>query len=137
MVTHLPSMYVNFIKVTLAPTLAGHCYRHPERPANKVIICKPEHCRRDPGRPAKIMVKMMIEHAVVETMEALVCLVTDRDVWSVRHPARLKSHRCRDGHGFDTCRGLRFFLCLPTHEHYIFLISLPSLTFTTILYLSV
>ena len=70
MVTHLPSMYVNFIKVTLAPTLAGHCYRHPERPANKVIICKPEHCRTDPGRPAKIMVKMMIEHAVVEIMEA-------------------------------------------------------------------
>ena len=93
MVTHLPSMYVNFIKVTLAPTLAGHCYRHPELPTNKVISWQPEHGRRDPRRSAKTMVKMMIEHAGIETKaKGGAGLSHDRlDMWSVRHRVRLKS----------------------------------------------
>ena len=41
--------------------------------------------------------------------------------------------RCTEGHGFDSRRGLRFFLC-PTLP--CFLISSPSLKFTIFLYLS-
>ena len=38
------------------------------------------------------------------------------------------------GHRFKTCQVLRIFFVVPLDEHYIFLISLQSLTFTTFLY---
>ena len=67
--------------------LAGHCLRHPELPANKVIMWEPTHDRRGPRRPTKTMLKTLIEDAGVINKEEPISCMQDRVVWCVRHRA--------------------------------------------------
>ena len=71
-------------------SLAGHCYRHPELPASRVMLLEPKHGKPSRGRPIKTMVKTMKEDAGVETTDELASCMNNRDVWRVRHRAHLK-----------------------------------------------
>ena len=53
----------------------GDCLRHPELPANKVIV--PTHGRRGPGRPTKTMLKTLIKDAGVVNKEELISCMQD------------------------------------------------------------
>ena len=68
--------------------LAGHCVRHPELPASRVILWEPSHGRMNPGRPSKTMVKTLKYDCDAETTEELRTLMEAREVWKVRHRAR-------------------------------------------------
>ena len=70
--------------------LAGHCHRHPELPANKLSVWEPNHGKRNPGRPIKTLLKTLIEDSGVKTKEELTNCMKDKDVWRVKHRARLK-----------------------------------------------
>ena len=41
--------------------LAGHCYRHPEVPASKVVLWTPTHGKRNRGRPTVTMVDVLMK----------------------------------------------------------------------------
>ena len=70
--------------------LAGHCHRHPELPANKLIVWEPNHGKRKAGRPIKTLLKTLIEDSGVKTKEELANCMKDKDVWRVKHRVRLK-----------------------------------------------
>ena len=61
--------------------LAGHCHRHPELPASKVIVWEPKHGRRDHGRPSKTLLTTLIEDAEVESRDEVATLLADREVF--------------------------------------------------------
>ena len=61
--------------------LAGHCYRHPELPAHRVLLWQPTHGRRSRGRPAASFTKTLMNDAQAESVEELQHLLGNRDLW--------------------------------------------------------
>ena len=70
--------------------LAGHCYRHPELAANKVILWEPTHGRTQHGRPKMTYVQVLRRDANVETTGELAVCMCNRDDWRVRTRAWLR-----------------------------------------------
>ena len=71
--------------------LAGHCYRHPELPANKVILWTPTHGRRNRGRPCTTMVNVLMQDAGAASPEELAMCMTERTDWQCRRRVRLRT----------------------------------------------
>lgn len=59
--------------------LAGHCYWHPELPANKVILWEPSHS----------MANSLMEDAGAEITSELAMLMEERAAWRACHRAHL------------------------------------------------
>ena len=71
--------------------LAGHCIRHAELSASKVILWEPKHGSRGRGRPR--IVKMLKRDSGLDSIEELRTAMLDRPVW------RCYIHGTRDGIG--------------------------------------
>ena len=92
---HIPNiqLYGNIPKVTekiraRRLQFAGHCYRHPELPAQQVLLWHPTHGRRGRGRPAVSFTKTLLKDTNTETVEELQQLLGDRNWWRIISGAR-------------------------------------------------
>ena len=56
--------------------LAGHCYRHPEVPASKVVLWTPTHGKRNRGRPTVTMVDVLMKDTGTASTEELARCIT-------------------------------------------------------------
>ena len=70
--------------------LAGHCYRHEELSANKVILWDPVHGHQNRGRPTKTYLDTLMADAGVQNIGELKTCMEDRDEWRIRIRARLR-----------------------------------------------
>ena len=61
-------------------SLAGHCHRHPELPAHKVLLWQPKHGKPRVGRPPMTLVNSLIKDTGVENVEELAACMQNRDV---------------------------------------------------------
>ena len=71
--------------------LAGHCHRHPEMSAHKLVLWQPTHGQRTRGRPRQSYVEVLRQDAGGVTAEELGTLMDDRAVWRKHVVARLKA----------------------------------------------
>ena len=71
--------------------LAGHCYRHPELPAHKVVLWQPKHGKQGVGRPPTTMVNTLLSDAGINNVEELAACMQNRDVRRRCCSARLKT----------------------------------------------
>ena len=58
--------------------LAGHCVRHPEVPANPLILWEPTQGRRSRGRRKLFYVNVLKKDAAVENRDELTALMLNR-----------------------------------------------------------
>ena len=93
---HMPNriLYGNIPRVTdkiraRRLQFAGHCHRHPDLPAQKVLLWQPTHGKRSVGRPAPTFPKTLLKDAEVETVGELQTLLNDRFRWRSISQARL------------------------------------------------
>ena len=70
--------------------LSGHCYRHPELSAQKLILWEPTHGTRDRGRPQTTYVDVLKRDTGVTSTSELATLMKDREVWRSHVRARRK-----------------------------------------------
>jgi len=70
--------------------LAGHCYRHPELAANRLILWEPTHGRRQRGRQKMTYVQVLRQDANVETTGELEACMGNREDWMICTRARLR-----------------------------------------------
>ena len=71
--------------------LAGHCQRHKELPASKLVLWEPTHGHRSRGRPTLTFVDMLKKDAGVHSTNELAKCMEDRDDWRLRWKARLRT----------------------------------------------
>ena len=71
--------------------LAGHCYRHPELPANKVVLWTPTHGRQNRGRPCLTMINSLMQDAGAASPEELAKCLMDQADWQCRRGVRLRT----------------------------------------------
>ena len=64
--------------------LAGHCVRHPEEEASKLVLWEPSQGRMNVGRRAVTYVDTLIRDTGVETTEELRTAMMDRSGWKQR-----------------------------------------------------
>ena len=69
--------------------LAGHCQRHQELPAGRLVLWEPTHGHRSRGRPTPSYVKILRDDAGAETTSELARCTENRDDWKQRWKARL------------------------------------------------
>ena len=67
---------------------AGHCYRHPELPANEVLLWQPIHGKRNRGRPAATFTTTLLNDTEAESVGELQNLLGERDRWRSISQAR-------------------------------------------------
>ena len=70
-------------------TLVGHCIRHPELPASKVILWETMHGQGGRGRPRGTYVDTLRRDAGLESASELKTCMTDRDDWEICARVRL------------------------------------------------
>ena len=70
--------------------LAGHCYRHPELAANKLVLWEPTHGRTQRGRQKMTYLQVLRKDANVVTTDELSVCMNSRDDWKIRTRARLR-----------------------------------------------
>ena len=61
--------------------LAGHCHRHPELSAQKVLLWEPQHGHRGRGRPRTTYVDTLKRDTGAKSTSELATLMEDRKVW--------------------------------------------------------
>ena len=61
--------------------LAGHCVRHPEEEASKLVLWEPSHGRRNQGRPPVTYVDVLKEDTGMTTTAELMTVMMDRKGW--------------------------------------------------------
>ena len=61
--------------------LAGHCHRHPELCAHKLILWEPTHGHRGRGRPKTTFLDVLKSDTGAENAEELAGMMSDRKVW--------------------------------------------------------
>ena len=61
--------------------LAGHCQRHPDLGAHRLILWEPTHGQRGRGRLATTYVDQLKRDAGVSDTRELSWMMEDRDVW--------------------------------------------------------
>ena len=71
--------------------LAGHCHRHPELCAQKLILWEPTHGHRGRGRPKTTFVDVLLNDTGAESAEELAGMMSDRDVWRSHVVSRLRA----------------------------------------------
>ena len=71
--------------------LAGHCHRHPELCAQKLILWEPTHGHRGRGRPKTTFVDVLMNDTGAESAEELAGMMSDRDVWRSHVVSRLRA----------------------------------------------
>ena len=71
--------------------LAGHCQRHTELSARKLVLWKTAHGRRSRGRPKPTYVDILKKDAGAQSTSELESCMENRDDWTQRWMARLKT----------------------------------------------
>ena len=71
--------------------LAGHCQRHQELPASKLVLWEPTHGHRSRGRPTKTYVDILKEDVGTQNTNELARCMENRDDWKQRWRARLRT----------------------------------------------
>ena len=70
--------------------LAGHCYRHPELSAQRLVLWEPTHGHKDQGRPRTTFLDTLKRDTGATNAGELATLMADRKVWRGRVVGRLK-----------------------------------------------
>ena len=73
--------------------LAGHCQRHPELGAHRLILWEPTHGQRGRGRPKMTYVDLLKSDTGASTTGELAALMNDRIVWRATVNSRLRSRK--------------------------------------------
>ena len=73
--------------------LAGHCQRHPELGAHRLILWEPTHGQRGRGRPKMTYVDQLKSDTGATTTGELAAMMNDRTVWRRTVDSRLRSRR--------------------------------------------
>ena len=71
--------------------LAGHCQRHQELPASKLVLWEPTHGHRSRGRPTLTYVDVLKKDAGAQSTNELARCMENRDDWKQRWRARLRT----------------------------------------------
>lgn len=71
--------------------LAGHCRRHRELPASKLVLWEPTHGHRSRGRPTLTYVDILKRDAGAQSTNELARCMENRDDWRQRWKARLRT----------------------------------------------
>ena len=71
--------------------LAGHCQRHPELPASKLVLWEPTHGHRSRGRPTITYVDVLKKDAGAQSTSELAGCMENRDDWKRRWKACLRT----------------------------------------------
>ena len=71
--------------------LAGHCHRHENLPASKLVLWEPSHGRRSRGRPTLTYVDVLKKDAGAKSTKELAKCMENRDDWRLRWKARLRT----------------------------------------------
>ena len=71
--------------------LAGHCQRHQELPASKLVLWEPTHGHRSRGRPTLTYVDVLKMDTGVQSTSELAGCMANRDDWKRRWKARLRT----------------------------------------------
>ena len=79
-------LYGNIPKVTDKITsrrlqFAGHCFRHPELPANEVLLWQPKHGKQNRGRPAATYVTTLLRDTEAANVEEVQTQLGARNLW--------------------------------------------------------
>ena len=61
--------------------VAGNCHRHPELPAQKLILWEPTHGQRGRGRHRTDFIEVLKRDTGATNTNELATLMEDRDVW--------------------------------------------------------
>ena len=73
--------------------LAGHCQRHPELGAHRLILWEPTHGQRGRGRPKMTYVDLLKSDTGAATTGEVEALMNDRTVWRATVNSRLRSRK--------------------------------------------
>ena len=71
--------------------LAGHCQRHQELPAGRLVLWEPTHRHRWRGRPTLTYVDVLKSDAGAQNTRELARCTENRDDWRRRWKARLRT----------------------------------------------
>ena len=71
--------------------LAGHCYRHQELPASKLVLWEPKHGHRLRGGHTLTYVDVLRKDAGVTNTQELAGCMEDREDWNLRWNTRLRT----------------------------------------------
>ena len=71
--------------------LAGHCHRHQELPASKLVLWEPTHGRRLRGHPTLTYVDVLKQDAGANNSQELAGCMEDWQDWNLRWKARLRT----------------------------------------------
>ena len=73
--------------------LAGHCQRHPEFCANKVLLWEPTHGQKGRGRPRSTFLDVLKRDTGVASTDELAELMSNRTVWRSHVVSRLRAQQ--------------------------------------------
>ena len=73
--------------------LAGHCQRHPELGAHRLILWEPTHGQRGRGRPRATYVDQLKRDTGTSTSGELAAMMNDRLTWRKTVDSRLRSRK--------------------------------------------
>ena len=64
---------------------AGHCHRHPELPAGRLVLWEPSPAcgHRSNGHPRTTFVKVLVQDSGVESFAELGKCMEEREVWKI------------------------------------------------------
>ena len=68
--------------------LAGHCVRHPEEEASKLVLWHPKQGKRKKGRQAVTYIDTLMEDTGIQNVEELRTAMMDRNGWRSRAASR-------------------------------------------------
>ena len=68
--------------------IAGHCVRHPEEEASKLVLWQPKRGKRNKGRQAVTYIDTLIEDTGIDNVEELRTAMMDRKEWRSRAASR-------------------------------------------------
>ena len=61
--------------------LAGHCTRHPEEEASKLVLWQPQHGKTNRGRRANTFIDSLLKDTGLESVEEMRNAMLDRKIW--------------------------------------------------------
>ena len=70
--------------------LAGHCFRHPELSAQKLVLWEPTHGHRNRGRPKTTFVDTLKRDTGTTVTSEIGTMMADRDCWRNHVRSRLR-----------------------------------------------
>ena len=70
--------------------LAGHCQRHPELGAHRLILWEHTHVQRGRGHPKTTYVDQLKRDTVATTTRELAAMLKDRQIWRKTLDSRLR-----------------------------------------------